>query len=192
MLRRFRQRKRIVSITRREFEQRTRALEGGHWTQEMMAARWDYHRQAAELVQELNPAAPSRVLEIGTMGVQVVRGSDTLDYGERWDFPGKEPTFLHDARTTPWPMNDKSYDIVLALRVFQHLVPVQRECLVECLRVGRHVILVVPRAYVNPILPDAKGVTFHEFCEFIDGAYPKRFVETAFGDLYHWDAESLL
>jgi SAM-dependent methyltransferase len=49
----------------------------------------------------------------------------------------------HDIRE-PWPLDDDSFDVVIALRVWHHLAPRQMEALFEALRVAKHVIIACP------------------------------------------------
>ena len=44
---------------------------------------------------------PSKVLEMGTMGLQCVIDSHTINFIEKWDFEGKAPTYFHDGRVIP-------------------------------------------------------------------------------------------
>ncbi len=171
------------------FFEKTKELEGGHWTPETMAQRWNYHEQVVNLIKTLNLDDPKKILEMGTMGVMCVKQCDTIDYAERWDFPGKEPTYLHDARQFPWPIEDKSYELFVALRVYQHLVPVQKECVIEAMRIAKKVIIVVPGKYSNNVLPDSKGITYNDFTTFLGGIHPNHYAQTEFGGLYFWDTE---
>jgi hypothetical protein len=100
--------------------------------------RWEYHREATRLLRELNP---NKVLEAGTMGVQLWDNSDTIDY----DLPKSgwnlvyTPTYSYDLKVAPWKViNDKQYDVFVALRVFHHFKEVLLD---EMLRIAPHVIL---------------------------------------------------
>ena len=164
--------------------------EGKHWTLNTIEQRWEYHSRVVELIKFLNISSPSNVLEMGTMGVSCVDGSDTIDYMERWNFPGKKPTYIHDARVTPWPIKDKQYDLFVALRVFQHLTPFQREATIEAMRIARKVIVAVPDVYKNKELPDAKGITYMDFVGFLDGIHPNLYFPTQDEIVYYWDLEN--
>ena len=109
---------------------------------------------------------------------------------DRWDFPGKNPTYVHDARNIPWPLRDKQYEILIALRVFQHLTPNQREAFLEAMRVSKNVILVVDEIYDNPVLPNSRGITYADFVDFLDGIHPNRFERSKFGPIYYWDTDN--
>lgn len=177
-------------LTKEQFYSAVQKFEGGHWTKETIDYRWKYHFQTISLVKELNIQAPKNVLEMGTMGICCVNGSDTLDYSERWDFPGKKPTFLHDARITPWPISDKKYELFIALRVYMHLVPAQEACIKEAMRISKKVIIVVPSKYENPIIPNSKGITYDEIVEFLNGIHPNIFIPSERHDFYFWDTIS--
>ena len=124
------------------------------------------------------------------MGVSCVDNSDTIDYLERWDFPGKKPTYIHDFRITPWPIKDKQYELFIALRVFQHLTPFQKEAAKEAMRIARKAIIVVPDIYNNKELPNSKGIKYMDFVDFLDGIYPNLYFPTQDEFVYYWDAEN--
>lgn len=164
--------------------------EGGHWTPETIDQRWEYHSRVVELVKSLNISSPSSVLEMGTMGISCVDNSDTIDYLERWDFPGKEPTYVHDSRVTPWPIKDKQYEVFIALRVFQHLTPSQKEATKEAMRIARKVIIAVPDFYKNKEIAGSKGITYSEFVDFLGGIHPTLYFSTRDEYIYYWDVEN--
>ena len=178
-------------LSKKEFIERTASLEGEHWTQLLRDQRWDYHEHAIRILRKkIRPIYPETVLEIGTVGINLVKGSHTLDFSEfdgGWSFPGNNPEIFHDARTVPWPIASKEYEVVVALRVFQHLAPNQKGAFLEALRVAHHVILVVPETYMNPVLPSAEGISYSQFVEFLGGIHPNYAKRTQFGEIYHWD-----
>jgi len=180
----------LTFLTKDEYLEITKKYEGGHWTSETVDSRWDYHYRTIELIKSLNVRNPNEVLEMGTMGVSCVNGSDTIDYSERWDFPGKKPNYIHDARSLPWPVKDKQYEIFVALRVYQHLTPYQKECTLEAARIAKKVIIIVPAIYINKVLPDSKGITYKDFTGFLGGVHPNLYIPTAHGYLYYWDTEN--
>lgn len=164
----------------------------GHW--KSGGSRWIYHEAAINIVRELGLKGPGNVLEMGTMGVCVVKGSDTIDYAEKWDFSGKNPTYLHDARKMPWPIADKQYALFIALRVYHHLHPVQRECFQEARRIARNVIIVAPEDYpVKELRDTSRGIPRQNFTEWNNGVAPTRVVDfqSWIGNLYFWDETAL-
>jgi len=103
--------------------------------------RWAYLEPALEAVEALRPA---RVLEIGAYGLPLVPGGDTLDAE-----PRTAPTWVWDARQTPWPC-PADYDLVIALQVWEHLAPRQREAAAEALRVAPAALVSIPYRWAEP------------------------------------------
>jgi len=176
-------------LTFNEFFEKVKQLEGGHWTLDSIQQRWIYHYRVVDLIKSLNINDASKVLEMGTMGVQCVINSHTIDYAERWDFPGKKPNYLHDARKTPWPIESKKYDLFIALRVYQHLTPSQKECVQEAMRIAKKVIIITPDTYDNEVTPNSKGITYSDFVHYLNGIHPNLYIPSGWGDLYYWDTE---
>lgn len=174
-------------LAQEEFYRVARRIGNGHWASQPLHRRWDYHGRALDILRQIGISNAQDVLEIGTVGMQLVKGSDTLDRDAYWDFPGKDPTFLHDARSIPWPPV-KRYKAIVALRVFQYLAPHQAEAFREAKRLCDHLILVVPEgeAYQPKGLEGSRGITFEQFCDYNDGVPPRKFEKTALGDLYYW------
>lgn len=161
-----------------------------HWASVPLGKRWDYHEKTINIVKTLDISSSEKVLEIGTMGVQCVCGSTTLDLLDRWKYKVKIPDIVHDLRTIPWPLHDKQFELLVALRVFQHLAPFQRECFLEATRVAEKIILVVPAKYDSELFPESQGINYSDFVEFLDGTHPRIHQETALGDLYFWDLKA--
>lgn len=127
--------------------------------------RWPYTRRATEILATLPIRSAKHVLELGTMGVQAVKGSTTLDYPSEDQWKDRfVPDVAHDARGTPWPFRDDEFDVVVALRVFQHLKPNQREALDEALRVAPVVLMVLSStpSHDRGISPDMLQEWGHE------------------------------
>lgn len=168
------------------YETIAKANPGPHWDSYM--GRWPYFRRAAEIAQTIHLNGPKSVLEMGTMGVSVVADCNTIDYADNWDFRGKAPTYLWDARNAPWPIPDKKYSLFIALRVFQHLAPVQRQCFEEAKRIADNVLIVVPSEYNNDT-----GITEEMFTSWNDNTRPT-IVENVAGRttfLYLWRPEDI-
>lgn len=101
-----------------------------------LKSRWNYYREAIAMAERL---APRRVLEIGCRYTPLFPGGDRLDYMAEF-----RPTILHDATVVPWPIADQSYDLVIALQVWEHLGNRQREAFAELPRIARYAILSLP------------------------------------------------
>ncbi len=166
--------------------------EGGYW--KSYKGRWKYHKATIDIISKnFRTSAPEKILEIGTMGVQTVKGSNTMDFAEKFNFKNKEQltTVMHDARQIPWPLADKSYDCIVALRVFHHLHPVQCYCFREARRIGKSIVIVAPIEVANT---STKAISIQEWIDFNNGI-PPRLIQGMGGKssnyLLYWDKESL-
>ena len=159
-------------------------------------ARWEYYKSAIDFVRLCKPASGSDVLEIGAQGVPIVKGSDTLDPTGKWAGVGEGAgqVFHQDPKQLPWPAAEKRYEVVVALRVFQHLWPRQRECFLEARRVGRNLVMIVPEQYDLPAAGGAStGVTEEQLTDWNDGVPPSVSVRLPgwVGKIYFWNHEAL-
>lgn len=156
-----------------------------HWKH--LDERWDYHSKATNALKSLDVSNPNKVLEMGTMGVQLIENSHTIDYmgNESWNYDGKNPTYIHDAKSIPWPIQDKKYECFVALRVFQHLQPYQKEAFLEAKRVASSIVLVVPEENSNYVsFTKPKTITLKQLVEWNDGIKPDMIEKTKMGNLY--------
>ncbi len=143
---------------------------GNHWKD--YEKRWVYHSRVVDEVKNMGNiiSSPNKVLELGTMGNSIVVGSDTMDnFTNRWTV-NIPPTYMWDAKQIPWPIKDKQYKLFIALRVFQHLVPIQKECFQEAIRVSENIILVLPENYNN-----APAITLDLLKDWGNGLLPHKF-----------------
>lgn len=146
--------------------------------------RWVYYSRISEIISQASPNGGA-VLELGSMGMPVVQDSDLMDYDRHLSYYDRGAVdYLHDVRNIPWPVQTKKYDWFIALRVFHHLWPVQRECFEEARRISRNLVLVIPEK-LNPeggvvILPE-------QLREWNNGVRPD-IIEPAgrFGYIYVW------
>lgn len=115
-----------------------------------LKGRWNYYREAIAMAVRL---APRRVLEIGCRYTPLFPGGDRLDYLAEF-----RPTILHDATVVPWPIADQSYDLVIALQVWEHLGNRQREAFAELPRIARYAILSLPYKWKRKTNPSHSGI----------------------------------
>lgn len=138
----------IKFVTFEEYKENVIKTNKAHWTLAPGSTykdRWPYHAIAIDLLKGLEIESPSDVLEIGTYGASLVNGSDTLDIASALNRTNKsyKPTIIHDLRIIPWPIT-KKYKAVVALRVWHHLMPYQREAFLEAKRIAENIIIVCP------------------------------------------------
>ena len=108
-------------------------------------ARIGYLGAASRIARELIDRRGLRTaLELGPYVRPLITGADVMDVRMA---PGLESTggrIVHDARTVPWPIADKAYDLFVAFQVFEHLGTRQPEAFREVRRVARNAILSLP------------------------------------------------
>ena len=140
--------------------------------------RWGYSK---EVLKMLKPFCENinTSFEIGTSGFQCIRESVT-------------PTDSFDARTS-WPYEDKQFDIVIALQVWEHLweptdeqvndwsIPKQKEAFNELKRVSKSAILSVPYdwgEWTNTLPNNVHyGITMDKILEWSSGLEPVEIVD---------------
>ncbi len=115
-----------------------------------LKSRWNYYYEAIAMAQRL---APRRVLEIGCRYTPLFPDGDRLDYMAEF-----RPTILHDATVVPWPIAAQSYDLVIALQVWEHLGSRQREAFAELPRIARYAILSLPYKWKRKSNPSHSGI----------------------------------
>lgn len=128
----------IRPLTRREFDKMVEALPyyGGRWGYTSIALA-----QAVDLItrRDLRTA-----LELGAPVRPVIVGADVMDYTARPELDASVSVTIHDARRFPWPYADRSYDLFIALQVFEHLGDKQQEAFREVRRIARNAIISLP------------------------------------------------
>ena len=87
-------------------------------------------------------------LEVGPHLRPVIVGADTMELEPNDALSAAGRLLVHDATSTPWPVEDKAYDLFVALQVFEHFHGHQPEAFREVRRVARHAILSLPIDWV--------------------------------------------
>ena len=107
--------------------------------------RWSYTSTALSLATELIKRRNLRTaLELGAPLRPVIVGAHVMDVTARPELDPRVPITVHDATQEPWPFEDKSYDLFVALQVFEHLDDRQPEAFREVRRIARNAILSLP------------------------------------------------
>jgi len=142
--------------------------------------RWPYLRQAAAWAREL---APRCAIELGPYRLPILPEADTMD---RCSHP-RPPTILHDAMIAPWPIQDRAYDLFIALQVWEHLGSSQAAAFREVQRVARAAILSFPYRWNCPDRPDHHGIDEARIAEWTCHKPPAEVVHAGSRVLYRWD-----
>lgn len=112
---------------------------------EYYKGRWEYFSKVIEIISTLSI---SRVLEIGPGYIPIVKNADLVinPIDDQFGKPNKYESMKYsfDATTRPWPINDKKYDLLIALQVWEHLDNKQPRAFREAMRISKRVILSFP------------------------------------------------
>lgn len=83
-------------------------------------------------------------LELGPNVRPLISGADVMDRVARPGLEASGTVLLHDATSTPWPIDSNRYDLFVALQVFEHLGGDQPRVFREVRRIARHAVISLP------------------------------------------------
>jgi len=128
--------------------------------------RWDkYVFKVMEWIREINP---ENMLEIGPHDTPFAYDSDTLDKSKKHN-----PTYHHDATKTPYPIEDKKYDLVVATQVWEHLGDSQLEAFRVVKRISKEAIFSFPYLWTNST-PSHNNITDEVIAKWTDNHPPEK------------------
>jgi SAM-dependent methyltransferase len=132
----------IRPIAKREFEALARAFAyyRGRWGYISLACR-----EAGDLI---DTHGLTSALELGPHLRSIIVGADVMDRRLPAELEAEGQALVHDATKVPWPIEDKRFDLFVALQVFEHLGDRQVEAFAEVRRVARHAIISLPIDWV--------------------------------------------
>ena len=146
--------------------------------------RLEYHLAVIEILKSFQSKLnPSDVLEIGSMGVQVVENSDTLDHpNNRFSYIPRELTYSIDLLETPYQIRE--YSIIIALRVLHWIDSKEQYIVINELlsHTKTALIIVVPRKTKQ----HPNGLNYDKLVEIV-GFHPSVYIPFAFAPLYFFD-----
>ena len=112
--------------------------------------RWDnYLKDVAAIVSKLDV---TKVLEVGTNGISLCIGSETLDIKEG-------ATYHYSITDTPLPFEDKNFDLIIATQVWEHLEGGQQRAFKEVLRLSKYFVMSVPYMWEKSAHKSHIGIT---------------------------------
>jgi len=118
--------------------------------------RFDYYMEVIMKLHELNNI--NSVLEIGPYKLPFVIESDVMDFRNYVeDFPIKCGKFiLHNCSKTPFPIEDKAYDLVIACQVIEHMgiYGQQVNFFNELERISNKALITLPYLWHSPLARD--------------------------------------
>jgi len=104
--------------------------------------RWEYFRKVVDYLKIINPKSS---LELGCASTSVVLDGDTIDKDKLPNI-----TYCWNALNLPWPVENKKYDVFVALQVWEHLKKNHNKVFQEVPRVSRWAILSLPYKWKHP------------------------------------------
>ena len=127
-------------MTRQDFER----LVAGTYA-DYYAGRWAYYKEVADIIKNERPDAS---VELGPGYIPIVKNGDVIlnPLDDQFGKPGETPNRVHifDATTKHWPIADKTYDIFIALQVWEHLDGKQTRAFREVMRIAKKAVLSFP------------------------------------------------
>jgi hypothetical protein len=111
--------------------------------------RWNYINMVLKEVKNINP---KNMIEMGTNAIALSDFSDSINLKSvNVDTNNiNNKNYLFDAKNIPWPINDKEYDLFVAMQVLEHLEPKQKEVFNEIKRISNYCILTLPYLWNCP------------------------------------------
>lgn len=160
-----------------------------YWKRNLNRAkkRWAYYEPTIQICKNLNPKT---VLEAGTMGIKIFEESEVIDYKYTSKYEPIDCTYLHNMKEFPWPI-DKTYDLFIATRVFQHLLHKQKECFQEAKRISRNILLAIPIKKETNI--PKKIISMDEVIDWNNGIKPTKIIAVPYDNtkVVFWNEETL-
>jgi hypothetical protein len=107
--------------------------------------RWDYYKEVIEIIKRENV---KNTVELGPGYMPIVKNGDVIlnplddPFGKPNESDSKE--YVFDATITPWPIADKTYNMFIALQVWEHLDGKQTRAFREVMRIAKKAILSFP------------------------------------------------
>ena len=119
------------------------------------SARTGYMTVAAGVAGDLiDRHRLTSALELGPHLRPLIVGADVMDIASPKDLESEGRVIIHNATRDPWPVDDRQYDLFVALQVFEHLGTGQGAAFREVRRVARHAIISLP---IDWVMADPKN-----------------------------------
>lgn len=117
-------------------------------------AKWKFfYKPVIEELKKLEEI--ETVLEMGPYKAPFIENCDVLDYQDLSDsFASKvNKVIIHDCRKTPFPIEDKTYDLLIASQILEHLgyEGEQVEIFKEIARISKKAIIALPYKWIRPL-----------------------------------------
>ena len=142
---------------------------------------WEYISEMVSLIKELDVQT---ILELGPGKHTIVKNCDAMVKPEedKWGRPinriNKEIIF--DANESPWPIEDKAYDLFIAAHVWEYLSNKQTRAFREVMRISKKAIITFPYLWncsrESPYYPESHMIDKDLISDWTLGAEPKKII----------------
>ncbi len=123
-----------------DFEHLLNGPRGDYYT-----GRWEYFKEVLKIIQQEEVES---VIELGPGLQPICKNSDLILSQEEDSFGRPEGAsgkiHIFDATTKPWPLENKQFDLFIALQVWEHLDNKQSRAFREVMRISNMAILSFP------------------------------------------------
>lgn len=153
-------------LTQDEYNKKIKLLNIPYWN-ESGKYRWKYIQPVRNILSDIGA---EKILECGCMGLPI-NSTSTLIELSRADLV-TESGIIHDLNNLPLPFENKTFDCVVMLQVFEHLKK-QPEIFKELQRISKNIILSFPYRWTRG---DGmhKGITPEKISQWTCGVYPDK------------------
>jgi len=156
-------------LTKEKYLEKVKAINNDYWNRSYKD-RWVYMQ---EVISELKLINPKSSVEIGTMGISLIETSDCIDYEiANVDKDGSGKKIIFDARKTPYPIDNKQYDVFIALQVLEHLSPNQSNVFSEIKRISNYAIITLPYLWNCPEDIEHHNIGMEKICQWTNFENP--------------------
>lgn len=112
---------------------------------------WECITEIISLIKKLDV---QKVLELGPGKHSIVKNCDVMVKSEedQWGRPINEVNkeIVFDANDSPWPIEDKAYDLFVAAHVWEHISNKQIKAFQEVMRISKKAIIAFPYLWNCP------------------------------------------
>lgn len=137
----------IKFLNKESFINKVKILNELYWNNSY-ENRWNY---ISKVIEELKNIDVKKSLEIGAYKINLINISDNMDIRiKNVDIDNIDnKNYIQDATKLPWDIEDKYYDVVIALQVFEHLNNKQLFVFNEIERISNNAILSFPYKWLD-------------------------------------------
>ena len=120
---------------------------------EYYLGRWEYYKEVISIIEK---EKPKNTIELGPGYMPIVKNGDIIlnPLDDQFGKPNESQShiYMFDATIKPWSINDKAYDMFIALQVWEHLDGKQTRTFREVMRIAKKAVLSFPYHWDGGIL----------------------------------------